>query len=338
MQVDPTTQKVTIDAERVPVVATCAAGQVVRRAASGWECAPVETWSSLAGKPATFPTTWAEVGGVNAATEWPGTVSWDRVTGSTTVDAQIGALQNDVGTIGTQISSLEERAQLLEGKPPAAVVATSCAALFAAGYKTSGPFTIDPSGTDPFTAYCDMEGTDGGWTMVYNSVLAAGTAEFWDIAYADRFKRRGRPSLSRNYYDGSIYLLGRTYKDVFEDLHEKVVVGLVATTTGINTTTMRFNGPVRVSGSTNIYANQFASGWSAPDYDGDVSAVNCATNYGRVTQHYSDCWSYNLGGDADANVYDSGVGPHVATGTLAGFYSDGSAYTRVRRISRFAKW
>jgi hypothetical protein len=90
--------------------------------------------------------------------------------------------------------------------------------------------------------------------------------------------------------------------------------------------------------------SQFASGWSSTDYDGDTDSTNCSSFYNNVTQHYSGCWSYNLGSDADASGgdnTDTRIGPHVhkaraiAIGLTA---ADGSDYTRVRRISRFVKW
>lgn len=58
-----------------------------------------------------------------------------------------------------------------------------------------------------------------------------------------------------------------------------------------------------------------------------------------VSQHYSDCFNYNLGMDAESPNYDSGVGPHIGPGSLpSGLTGDGTGHTRVRRISRFTKW
>ncbi|MCY1079086.1 hypothetical protein [Archangium lansingense] len=79
----------------------------------------------------------------------------------------------------------------------------------------------------------------------------------------------------------------------------------------------------------------------SPDFDGDAYAgYNCATGYGNVTQHYSSCWGYNLGADGDAPIEDGRVGPHLHSGAAStmGLSTDGSYYTRVRRISRFVKW
>ena len=56
--VDTEGQQVSLDATRVPVVAACAAGQIVRRDATGeaWECSEPEVpWIAVTGKPADFP-------------------------------------------------------------------------------------------------------------------------------------------------------------------------------------------------------------------------------------------------------------------------------------------
>jgi hypothetical protein len=186
-----------------------------------------------------------------------------------------------------------------------------------------------------------METNGGGWTMVYNSVMGVDTLNFWYILYADRLAARGFSSITSNSYNGDVYRYGRTYMDVVEDEHGKAVVAFVATTSGINTTTMAFASPALVSGDASLYGGQFAAGWSAPDYDGDtLSGASCATQYANVTQHYSSCWSYNLGTDADAAGVDGNVGPHVYSGVMSslGLWGDGSTYSRVRRITRFAKW
>jgi hypothetical protein len=129
--------------------------------------------------------------------------------------------------------------------------------------------------------------------------------------------------------------------DIIEDLQGKAVMAFVATTDGINNTTMRFNNPAKVSGNDDVYNTHFASGWSAPDYDGDTSTTsNCATQYSNVTQHYGGCWNVNLGSDADTPFLDSGAGPHIAASivTALALSSDGPGYSRVRRLSRFVRW
>jgi hypothetical protein len=241
----------------------------------------------------------------------------------------------------------------LPGGSPA-MAGDSCAALLAAGMTLSGSYYVkNPHPADaglmgmPVLAYCDQVSNGGGWALVHNSVLAPSTLAFWNILYADRLSRRGQPSISEDFYDGSLYQTAAAhYLDVVEDLQGKIVPAFEATSDGISSTTMKFNNPAMVSGSgsSDAYTAQFASGWSAPDYDGDPDAnANCATAYNNVTQHYAQCWNMNLGSDADSSggdTTDQGVGPHIGDGiaTALGLASDGSKYTRVRRLSRFVKW
>ncbi|OJT21522.1 hypothetical protein BO221_27310 [Archangium sp. Cb G35] len=210
----------------------------------------------------------------------------------------------------------------------------------AAGVALSGTYWIRPAGGTPVTAYCDMETNGGGWTLVYNSNLGVNTTDFWNIPHWERLNRRGRPNLESLFYDGSFYRYGTLYMDVIEDLRGKSVVALVAEVSGIDLYSMKFISPRYVSGHSGIYSQQFAAGWSAPDFDGDLYSGQCATTYAYVTQHYGNCWYYNLGADGDTPADDGRVGPHVyyTTASAMGLSTDGSYYTRVRRISRFVKW
>ena len=230
-----------------------------------------------------------------------------------------------------------------------ATAGASCAALKAAGVALSGTYYLkNPTSADAgmvnatVLVYCDQVSEGGGWALVQNSVVGTSTSDFWNIPYAARFARRGRPSLDSNFYDGSIYqTAATTYLDVFEDLQGKVATAFVAKTDGINNTTMRFNVPLLMAGNQAAYDAQFAAGWSAPDYDGDtLTTGNCAANYINVTQHYSGCWTSNLGSDADAPFPDGGAGPHVISTVLTALSlaNDGTGYSRVRRISRFVRW
>ncbi len=197
--------------------------------------------------------------------------------------------------------------------------------------------------------------------VVFNSVANpvgitakgdSNTLTFWNIPYADRLKQKGTlyQNLSSNFYNGSAYQNRSTvYTDLIEDLNGKIVVAMQAKASGFDSTTMKMAPPVElIAGNSEIYTAHFTSGWSSADYDGDTwesGAKNCAVQYSGVTQHYSGCWSYSLGSDADSvantgNVHaDSNWGPHLQSGlaTAFGMTTDGTGYTRVQRITRCAR-
>lgn len=258
-----------------------------------------------------------------------------------TVDGTTLAPRQRIGSVPYAVTCGSLAGRPSDGSSPETALA-SCRALYAASVRRSGTYFIKPDSTAPaILVWCDMETNGGGWTMVYNSVESVNTLDFWYIPYADRLGRRGSPSPSTNFYDGSLYKVGTTYMDVIEDLRGKAVVALVATTTSMNTFTMTFVSPVKVSGDDNIYSKQFAAGWSAPDYDGDPYSASCSVDYNNVSQHYGACWAYNLGSDADnGDNTDGRLGPHLHSGTAQalGLFSDGSSYTRVHRITRLAEW
>ncbi len=216
--------------------------------------------------------------------------------------------------------------------------APSCTAAKDAGMTQSGIVWVDLGNGVVTDVYCDQTTEGGGWALVYNSVLGTNATNFWNILYPDRLNRRGRVSMDSNFYDGSLYPTGTRFMDVIEDLEGKVAIAMVADSAGINMASMTFLNPAFVTGNQNIYASQFAAGWSSPDFDNDTHAsVNCAVKYLNVTQHYSNCWVYNLGSDANAPYDDGYVGPHVRTTDLTamGLSDDTTSYSRVRRISRF---
>ncbi len=210
------------------------------------------------------------------------------------------------------------------GSSPATAL-ENCQSLQSAGVALSGTYWIRPGGGSPRTAYCDMETNGGGWTLVYNSVLGVNTTDFWNISFWNRFGRRGQPRIESLYYDGGLYLYGRTYMDVIEDLQGTSVVALVAVSNGIDASSMRFISPRYVSGHPGIFGQQFAGGWSSPDFDSDNYTSNCATLYSNVSQHYGECWYYNLGSDADSPLEDGRTGPHLSStiATTIGLSTDG---------------
>ncbi|WP_437564165.1 fibrinogen-like YCDxxxxGGGW domain-containing protein [Sorangium sp. So ce542] len=210
----------------------------------------------------------------------------------------------------------------------------------------AGVYTLDPDGTGasgPLEVYCGEPADGGRWALVFNSVGATdgATIAFWKILYADRLSAKGEPSIDGNHYQPSLYVAGREYRDEIEDIAGTVAEVMRATAEGIDTADMHLLTPIRVSGEEELFTWQFATGWSSPDFDADTKGDgNCASSYVGVTQHYGHCFVYNLGADDDAPIEDEGWGPHVRTqsATSFGLSDDGSPYTRVKRISRWARW
>ncbi|HMA91419.1 MAG TPA: fibrinogen-like YCDxxxxGGGW domain-containing protein, partial [Polyangiaceae bacterium] len=122
---------------------------------------------------------------------------------------------NAAGSLAAAIDELRTKlasafASVPGGSPQYAGV--SCAALRDAGVKASGNYWVKvPAPADgnqtgkAILVYCDQVTNDGGWALVYNSVLLPNTLDFWNIPYAARLTRRGVPSLGTNFYDGSLY-------------------------------------------------------------------------------------------------------------------------------------
>jgi hypothetical protein len=221
--------------------------------------------------------------------------------------------------------------------------ADSCVALRTAGKATGVYWLKNPGGGSAFEGFCDQDRNGGGWALVYRSVLSSGsTTQFWQIPYAQRLDVKGAAMPGANFYAGTLYRSGREYMDVITDLQDKSAIALVATTTGIDTGTMKFADPAFSVGNMDLYNTAFAAGWSASDYDNDSSPDNCATFYVDVTQHYSNCWEYNLGVDADLPYLDGGVGPHVynprLTTLLLALEPVAGNYSRVNAIARYARW
>lgn len=228
--------------------------------------------------------------------------------------------------------------------------ARTCAELQVAGMPSAAYWVRHPSGVDPdFQVYCEQQFNGGGWAMLENSVRREDgtTTAFWQFGYDDRLKPLGTPSADENYYDGSLYLIGRQYMDVFTDLLDTTRLAALMTATGINPTTMKFTDPRWVGGIFEVYSSQFAAGWSARDHDEDEDMNrNCASDFGEVAQHYGACWIYNLGADreddANGSRFDGGVGPHVENAFLVdlrlSLQPDGGFYSQVKRIARFTRW
>ena len=226
-----------------------------------------------------------------------------------------------------------------------AMPATDCAELRDDGAPSGVAWVRHPDGVSPaFQVYCDQEVDGGGWAVLYNSVLREDgtTTAFWQFDYAARLGRMGTAAPDENYYHGALYLIGTEYIDVFTDLDGTSAIAARVSATGFDQASMAFIAPAQSEGSASVFNAQFAAGWSAKNHDGDTYAQNCATMFSDVAQHYSSCWAYNLGSDADTPVLDGGVGPHVNNAVMTELglvpQADGGTYSRVSRIARFTRW
>lgn len=223
--------------------------------------------------------------------------------------------------------------------------APSCRQLLTIIGPISGVYWLQDDVSQPaYQAYCEQEIDGGGWAVIYNSELHLDgtTTAFWNISYADRLATIGAPSNSDNYYAGSMYRRGTSFLDVITDLDDKKAVAARVDSQGFDPASMQFMSPILVAGNPSVFQAQVAAGWSSPDHDGDTYQDNCATFYSNVSQHYSNCWIYNLGSDADSPFFDSGVGPHVHSGILSQLgltpQVGGGNYSRVKRITRHVRW
>lgn len=234
------------------------------------------------------------------------------------------------------------------------------------GMSQSGVIDIDPDGDmpgAPFKVYCDQVNDDGGWALVYNSVgdLMGKTTEFWNIPDSNKLDILGDPpSLTTNYYNGKLYLLGKDYRDDAVDLMNNEARGILrAKAASFDMTTMKFQTPQNTGSlSATVFAYHFEAGWSSPQTDGDPEPYNCAVKFGNVTQHYRDCFRYSLGADFDQDVsagfIDGGWGPHITDQTIDEINTNApgagqkmlakqasnpaGVCSRVNRISRFTRW
>jgi len=230
------------------------------------------------------------------------------------------------------------------GSPP--VVPTSCLTVVG----QDGVYSIDPDGagpTAPIDLYCEMDDAGGGWALLYNSVcsMVGNTPAFWNIPYAERLTVKGAPTPNENFYAGVLYQFASEFRDEATDLNGTTADLFRATVTGFDTTNMVPSGATLVVGNALFFSSQLTAGWSSIDFDNDtlgpnVASGNCAIESLSVTQHYSGCFFYNLGSDADLPIEDGMWGPHARSDQLSplGLTTDGTTYTRLARITRWARW
>ncbi len=164
LKLDASGETLSLDEAKVPVVASCDNGQIVKKAGTGWTCVDpgpggvAVTWETVTGKPENFPPavhahSWSEVAdkpesfppaahthdftemtGVTESTEWPGTQPWSRVMGapdfalSSTVGAMTSRVSSAEGAITTaqgRLTQVEERVGALESSGGASTLVMS---------------------------------------------------------------------------------------------------------------------------------------------------------------------------------------------------------------------
>jgi len=176
--------------------------------------------------------------------------------------------------------------------------------------------------------------------------------KFFRISYSERLTDKG-DCHSGNCYKPSVYTSAPGKKLLVTDTVmggdgvERVIFS--AKIGGLDKVNMKILDPEFISGNRSVYDNQLAAGWASYDSDYDTWNQNCAQYYGQITQHYSACWYYNLGTDADdgsvsvlaSKDQEENWGPHMhvgymPSGTIAD-RNDASSYVRVRMISRYVK-
>ncbi|MEY3903395.1 MAG: hypothetical protein RL189_2701 [Pseudomonadota bacterium] len=177
--------------------------------------------------------------------------------------------------------------------------------------------------------------------------------KFFRISYSERLTDKGDCN-SGNCYKPSAYEIEPGKRLLVTDTVmggdgvERVIFS--ARIGGINKSNMKIINPEFLSGNRSVYDSQLAAGWASYDADFDTQRGNCAQAYGEITQHYSACWTYNLGADAADGGSVSRLlsasqaanwGPHFFASNLpsgsTAERNDVSAYVRVRMITRYVR-
>jgi hypothetical protein len=220
--------------------------------------------------------------------------------------------------------------------------------------KTTSFFTEDialwiaPNSDHGTVAYRSVANTNGA-----NASDVQMPNKFFRISYSERLTDKGDCN-SGNCYKPSAYEIAPGKKLLVTDTVmggdgvERVVFS--AKIGGLDKNNMKILDPEFMFGNRSVYDSQLAAGWASYDADFDThGSANCAQYYGQITQHYSACWNYSLGADADGGSISNFVspnqaenwGPHFYTGTLpsgsVAERADGSSYVRVRMITRYVK-
>ncbi|KFR09460.1 Angiopoietin-related protein 3, partial [Opisthocomus hoazin] len=183
------------------------------------------------------------------------------------------------------------------GQPPLLLsAAPDCTALYNSGMRSSGVYTIKPSGSEAFDVYCEMKFASS-WTVIQNRV--DGSLDFnqtWD-AYVNGFGDLNEEfwlGLNKTYAitrqgDYILRIELQDWKDNKRYIEYAFSLGGLATDYALQLS--------RISGSIpNALPEQTELRFSTADRDGDViNDFNCPENYLGGWWH-SECEETNLNG------------------------------------------